>query len=65
MKRVLTNAHVVSDANTIRLRRPNQLTDFEARSCTLLMIVTKLHFFNDSKSLKIGDLPTLNSAVFL
>ena len=69
-KRVLTNAHVVSDANTIRLRRPNQLTDFEAEvmyiahDCDLALLSVKdENFFNDSKSLKIGDLPTLNSAV--
>ena len=68
--RILTNAHIVSGANTVRLRRPDQKTDYEARvayiahDCDLaLLIVKDKKFFQGSRPLTIGKLPELNSPV--
>ncbi len=68
--RILTNAHVVSGANTIRLRRPNQKTDYEAKvmhiahDCDLaLLTVEDKSFFRGVKPLRIGKMPKLNSPV--
>ena len=68
--RILTNAHVVSEANTLRVQRPRQRTDFEARvvhiahDCDLAMLaVDDPAFFEDSTPLEIGDTPALNTPV--
>jgi S1-C subfamily serine protease len=68
--RIVTNAHVVSQANTLRVRRPNQRTDYEARvlhiahDCDLAMLgVDDPAFFEDAVPLEIGPTPELNTPV--
>lgn len=68
--RIITNAHVVSQANTLRVSRPNQRTDYEARvefiahDCDLAMLkVDDAGFYKDAVPLEIGDQPELNSSV--
>lgn len=69
-KRILTNAHVVSGAVNIRVRRPNQTKDYEAHvaaighDCDLAMLqVEDPGFFRDASPLEIGDLPALSTPV--
>lgn len=69
-QRILTNAHVLSGANTIRLRRVDQSADYEAEllhiahDCDLALLSVKdPKFFENSKALKIGELPKLNTPV--
>jgi len=71
-QRILTNAHVVSQANTIRLHRPDQRDDFPARvqfiahDCDLaVLVVDDPAFFKSSKPLSIGTSPELNSPVIV
>lgn len=68
--RIITNAHVVSQAGSIKVRRPNQGTEYDARityiahDCDLAMLeVDEKEFFRDSLPLKIGNPPRLNSPV--
>ena len=68
--RILTNAHVVSQANTLRVQRPTQRTDYEARvlhiahDCDLAMLVVDdPAFFEDATPLEIGETPELNTTV--
>ena len=70
--RLLTNAHVVSRANTIRVQRPNQRTDYEARvrliahDCDLALLeVADPEFFQGAVPLELGELPALNSPVLV
>ena len=67
---LLTNAHVVSRANTIRVQRPNQRTDYLAtvrviaHDCDLAILdVADPEFFRDAVPLEVGPLPALNSPV--
>lgn len=69
-KRILTNAHVVSGAVNIRVRRPNQTKDYEARvsaiahDCDLAMLqVEDVSFFRDAPALELGELPALSTPV--
>ncbi len=64
---ILTNAHVVSNAQIIRLQRPDQRSDFEARllfvahDCDLALLeVTDKRFFDNALPLEIGSDPQLN-----
>ena len=66
--RILTNAHVVSSANRLRVQRPNQRTDYPARvlhiahDCDLAMLVVDdPAFFEGAEPLEIGETPQLNS----
>ncbi len=69
--RILTNAHVVSQANTLRVQRPDQMRDYEARllfvahDCDLAMLtVDDPNFFSGSLPLEIAkDAPELQSPV--
>ncbi len=68
--RIITNAHLVSGAVSIRLQRPNQNTDYEAETsyiahdCDLALLKVKdASFFKDSASLSLGELPALNTPV--
>ena len=68
--RIITNAHVVSMANTIRVSRSNQRKDYIARviyiahDCDIAMLkVEDEEFFRNSAPLPIGDIPELNSPV--
>ncbi|MCE9598428.1 MAG: trypsin-like peptidase domain-containing protein [Spirochaetia bacterium] len=70
--RILTNAHVVSQANTIRLHRPDRKEDYAARiafiahDCDLaLLTLDDPAFFKDSRPLEIGKSPELNSPVLV
>ena len=70
--RILTNAHVVSSANNIRVRRSNQREDFEAEiefiahDCDLALLKVKdSGFFENAHALLIGKVPELNSPVFV
>lgn len=70
--RLLTNAHVVSRANTIRVQRPDQRTDYEARvlhvahDCDLALLEVKDRaFFEDSAPLELGSVPELNTPVMV
>ena len=69
-QRILTNAHVVSGANTVRLKRVDQNTEYEAElvhiahDCDLaLLSVSDKRFFEGAEPLTIGELPMLNSPV--
>ncbi len=71
-KRILTNAHVVSQANTIRVHRTDQKQDYQARivfiahDCDIAMLaVDDPGFFQNSLALEIGDSPELNSPVIV
>ena len=66
--RILTNAHVVSRANTVRVQRPDQRTDYSARvlflghDCDLALLgVEDPAFFEGSRPLEIGENPELNT----
>jgi len=68
--RILTNAHVVSLANTIRVQRPDQRKDYQARvlfiahdSDLAMITVDDPEFFKGSRPLDIGQTPELNSPV--
>ena len=70
--RIITNAHVVSRANTIRVQRPNQRTSYPAKilhiahDCDLAMLqVSDPKFFQDSIPLEMGKPPRLNSPVLV
>lgn len=70
--RILTNAHVVSQAGTIRIHRADQREDypasvvFIAHDCDLAMLdVADPKFFADAAALEIGESPELNSPVLV
>ena len=67
---ILTNAHVVSGLSSVRVQRPDQRKDYEAKviyighDCDLALLkVENSDFFRFSKPLAIGSLPRLNSPV--
>jgi S1-C subfamily serine protease len=68
--RILTNAHVVSDARMIVLekdgdpRRYEARVEFIAHDCDLaLLAVDDPQFFSDTRPLRLGGVPALNSTV--
>jgi S1-C subfamily serine protease len=71
--RILTNAHVVSGAVNIYVKRPDQKREFRAKlrhiahDCDLAMLQVEepdaSAFFQGAKPLVIGDLPELSSPV--
>ncbi len=68
--RLMTNAHVVSNAKIIRLKRPDNPEKFEARvlfyahDCDLaLLTVDDERFFDGMIPLSFGDVPKLRSQV--
>lgn len=68
--RILTNAHVVSQANTIRVSRPGLRRDYEAKvkyiahDADLAMLsVEEDSFFKDVLPLELGETPRLNTPV--
>ncbi len=70
--RILTNAHVISQSNTIRIQRPDQRKDYEARvvfvahDCDLaLLSVDDPSFFQGAQPLELGQIPELNSPVIV
>ena len=69
-QRILTNAHVLSGANTIRVQHSDQLSDYRAKveyiahdADLALLSVEDASFFEDTCPLAIGTLPELNSPV--
>lgn len=68
--RILTNAHVVSNARFISLEKERDARRYEAKvkfiahDCDLAMLeVVDVGFFKDTRSLKLGDVPELDSMV--
>lgn len=68
--RILTNAHVVSQSNTIRVHRADQRQDYTAQvefiahDCDLALLnVADRTFFEKAQALEIGESPELNSPV--
>lgn len=68
--RILTNAHVVAGANTIRVSLPGHRTDYEAKvkyiahDCDLAILeVEDAVFFKGSDFLELGASPELNTPV--
>ncbi len=69
-KKILTNAHVVSGVNTIRIQRPDQAQEYEAKlafiahDCDLaILTLTNEAFFEGAEVLEIGELPEINTPV--
>lgn len=69
-KRILTNAHVVSNARFISLEKERDARRYEAKvkfiahDCDLAMLeVVDAGFFNGTRSLELGDVPDLDSMV--
>lgn len=70
--RILTNAHVVSNARFIQIQRYNQTEWYEAKishiahDCDLaILTATKPEFYDDSIALEIGSIPELNTPVLI
>ena len=68
--RILTNAHIASNARFIAVEKEGDARKYEARvrfvahDCDLAMLeVPDRTFFNDTVPLSIGGVPTLNSVV--
>ena len=68
--RIITNAHVVSGAININVKRPDQKKEYTAKlihiahDCDLAMLqIDDSEFFKDAKPLSIGQLPALGSSV--
>ncbi|MBU43619.1 MAG: serine protease [Spirochaetaceae bacterium] len=68
--RIMTNAHVVSGAVQIRIKRPSQKKDYQARvahiahDCDLaILTVEDPEFFSGARPLEIGSQPALNTPV--
>ena len=66
--RIMTNAHVVSGAVQIRIKRPSQKKDYQARvahiahDCDLaILTVEDPEFFSGARPLEIGSQPALNT----
>jgi S1-C subfamily serine protease len=69
-RRILTNAHVVSDAVGIEVKRAGSGEQFEAEvsylghDCDLaLLTVADEHFFDGATPLALGELPAVNAGV--
>ncbi len=69
-RRILTNAHVVSNARFISLEKERDARRYEAKvkfiahDCDLAMLeVVDPDFFNGTSALKLGDVPDLDSMV--
>ncbi|MBI5063183.1 MAG: trypsin-like peptidase domain-containing protein, partial [Desulfatitalea sp.] len=69
-QRILTNAHVVSNARFVTLEKENDARRYEARvkfiahDCDLAMLeVVDPGFFQGTSALKLGDVPALDSMV--
>ena len=69
-QRILTNAHVVSNANIIRVKRVDQKLSYYANvkyiahDCDLAILeVEDPSFFKDAVALEIGEIPRLNTPV--
>ncbi len=69
-QRILTNAHVVSNARFITLEKENDARRYEGRvkfiahDCDLAMLeVVDAAFFQGTSALKLGDVPALDSVV--
>lgn len=70
--RIVTNAHVVSRAEQIRIRRPSQRRDFRAKvlyiahDCDLAILESEdPAFFQGAEPAVIGELPALNTEVIV
>ncbi len=70
--RILTNAHVVSNARYIQIQRYNQTSWYEAKvehiahDCDLAVLkALDPGFYEDSDFLAIGDIPELNTPVLI
>jgi S1-C subfamily serine protease len=68
--RLLTNAHVVSDAKTLRVKRADRAKLYEARvlfaghDCDLaILAVDEADFWQEMQPLELGDSPTIQSTV--
>ncbi|MCE9500205.1 MAG: trypsin-like peptidase domain-containing protein [Leptospira sp.] len=71
-ERILTNAHVISNAKYIQVQRHNQTEWFEvsvqfvAHDCDLAVLKAKNpKFFEDSNSFELGPVPELNSPILV
>lgn len=69
-QRILTNAHVVSNARFISLEKEGDARRYEAKvkyiahDCDLAMLeVVDTSFFNGTSALQLGDVPVLDSTV--
>jgi S1-C subfamily serine protease len=69
-KTLLTNAHVVSDAKTLRVKRADRARLYEARvrfvghDCDLAILsVDEPEFWQDIQPLELGDSPAIQSTV--
>ncbi|MCX7998868.1 MAG: serine protease, partial [Leptospiraceae bacterium] len=69
-ERILTNAHVISNAKFIQVQRYNQTTwyeanvEFVAHDCDLAILKTKdATFYKDSHIFELGNIPDLNTPV--
>ncbi len=69
-QRIMTNAHVVSNATSIKVRRESEprlyqaKVKFVAHDCDLAILeVADKKFFADSHALEFGGIPKLNSTV--
>ena len=69
-RRLMTNAHVVSDGKIIRVKRPDRPEKIDARvlfvahDCDLAMLtVDQEDFFDGMVPMQIGDVPELRSTV--
>ncbi|MCB1176640.1 MAG: trypsin-like peptidase domain-containing protein, partial [Leptospiraceae bacterium] len=68
--KILTNAHVISNAKFIQVQRYNQTTWYEvdvlhvAHDCDLAILKAKdPNFYEDSHVFELGDIPELNSPI--
>lgn len=68
--RILTNAHVVSNAKFIQAQRSDQTSwyelkiEFIAHDCDLAVLrAVKKEFYNNSGQLELGEIPVINSQV--
>lgn len=70
--RILTNAHVISNAKFIQVQRHNQsewfevTVEFVAHDCDLAILKAKDEkFYEDSTSFELGEIPDLNSSLIV
>lgn len=68
--KIMTNAHVISNAKYIQVQRYNQTTWYEveilfvAHDCDLALLKAKDEsFYEDSTSFELGAIPDLNSSI--
>ena len=69
---ILTNAHVISNAKFIQVKRYNQTQWYPVKilyvadDCDLALLVAQdENFYEDSTQLEIGDIPELNSSLIV